>query len=41
MPVQGQDLDIQHNMSFLCSLVLGEKWLFVLFMLVELLTINI
>jgi len=40
VPVPSQGLDSQHHMSWsvFCSFVWGERWLFVLLILVELLT---
>ena len=39
---KNQDLDFQRHMScsFLCSMIWGQRWLFVLLVLVELLTIT-
>jgi len=41
VPVSSQDLDFQHHMVFLCSARQRERWLFILLILVELLTIII
>ena len=41
VPVPSQDQDFKcHMLSFLCSMIWGERWLLVLLILVELLTIN-